>query len=750
MRRPPNKKSPASAPEGENAPPVQVTEDFLFDLDAPPLPGAATATKADGEPAAAKRGGNGDAKIRSDATPDVLLDVSPDTPPDAEPLFPQAEGPVPKSNVPPNSRGPLSRLMDFNFIQFASYTICSRAIPTIEDGLKPVQRRILHSLWELDDGRFIKVANVVGNTMKYHPHGDASIGDALVNLVNKRYLIEGQGNYGNIHTGDSAAAPRYIECRLTELARHEVFNPKTTQYIASYDGRNQEPVLLPSKIPLLLMLGAEGIAVGLSTTILPHNFIELLEAQIAIIQKKPFQVLPDFYTGGVMDVSDYRDGLGRIKLRSHIEHRGNNRLVIRDLPFGQTTESLIKTIEDAIKKKKIPVRQINDFTAEHVEIEIVLTVGAAQDAAVKALYAFTACESAVTSRMVVLHGGRPRETTVSEVLRLNTQQLLDLLQRELEIRRNELHEDFHNRTLERIFIEERIYKRIEEMPTYEQVLQAVLSGLKPFRKELRRDITPEDVERLLQIRIRRISLFDINKNREDIANILTELADVEGNLKSLKAHAVKYLKALIKQYKAQFPRLTAVATFGQIELRELTARELTLKIDRENGYIGTEIKTGEPLFECSSLDKIMLVWNDGRYRMMPPPDKFFIDQNMIYCAIFDRDREMTCVYTEPHFDISYIKRFTFGGAIQNKDYRLAPEKGVVQLLEEGTPETIYLKYKPSKGQKIHQQVFTPSEALLKGVSAKGQRMTTKGIAKIATAKPRWWEDGDASPKGVLL
>jgi len=712
---------------------VQVTENFLFDLDALPRTEAATETPADA-PAAGEQ---------TAESPDAV-------PPDADPLFPCVIGPGSQNNVPPNSRGPLSRLMDFNFIQFASYTICSRAIPTIEDGLKPVQRRILHSLWELDDGRFIKVANVIGNTMKYHPHGDASIGDAIVNLVNKRYLIEGQGNYGNIHTGDSAAAPRYIECRLTELARHEVFNPKTTHYVPSYDGRNQEPVLLPSKLPLLLMLGAEGIAVGLSTTILPHNFIDLLEAQIAIIQKRPFQVLPDFHTAGVMDVADYQDGRGRIKLRSQIEHRGNNKLVIRDLPYGQTTESLIKTIEDAIKKKKVSVRQINDFTAEKVEIELVLSVGAVQDAVVKALYAFTACESSVTSRLVVLHGGKPREATVSEILRLNTQQLLDLLQRELEIRRDELHEDFHNRTLERIFIEERIYKRIEDMPTYEQVIQAVLDGLKPFRKELRRDIIQDDVERLLQIRIRRISLFDINKNREDIANILKELAEVEGNLKSLKSYAVKYLKGLIKQYKAHYPRLTAVATFGQIELRALTARELTLKIDRENGYIGTDIKTGEPLFECSSLDKIILVWNDGRYRMMPPPDKFFIDQNMLYCAIFDRDREMTCVYTEPHFGTTYIKRFTFGGAIQNKDYHLAPEKSTVSLLEEGTPDTIYIKYKPSKGQKIHQQVFTPAEALLKGVSTKGQRMTSKGIARIATAKPRWWEDSEASPKGVLL
>ena len=735
MSRSKKRKQQPSTPSPDNSgnvPPVQVTEDFLFDLDAvTPLP----ATPAAQTPA-----------VPAPKAKQAVATVSHTVPPVAPKSGPMSD----KATLPPTSRGPLARLMDFNFIQFASYTICSRAIPTIEDGLKPVQRRIMYSLWELDDGRFIKVANVVGNTMKYHPHGDASIGDALVNLVNKRYLIEGQGNYGNLHTGDSAAAPRYIECRLTELARHEVFSPKTTQYNPSYDGRNKEPVLLPAKLPLLLMLGAEGIAVGLSTTVLPHNFIELLEAEIAIIQNKSFQVLPDFQTGGLIDVSEYQDGVGKVKLRSRMEPRGNNKVVIRDLPYGQTTESLCKTIEDAIKKKKVPVRQINDFTAEKVEIELLLTVGATQDVAIKALYAFTACESSITSRLVILQNGRPREATVSDVLRSNAQQLLDQLQKELELRRNELNEDFHNRTLERIFIEERIYKHIEKMPTYEKVIAAVFDGLKPFAEELRREVVQDDIERLLQIKIRRISLFDINKNREDIAKILKELAEVEGNLKSLKSYAIKYLRQLIKRYKAQYPRLTEITTFGQIELRALTARELTLKIDRKNGYIGTEIKSDEDLFECSSLDKVIVIWDDGRYRMMPPPDKFFIDKNMIYCAIFDRDRQMTCVYTEAQFGITYIKRFIVGGAIQNKDYRLAPEESKVQLLTEGTPDTIFIKYKPSKGQKIHQQVFTPTDALIKGVAAKGQRMTTKGISRIATDPPRWWKDEDASPKGRLL
>ena len=648
--------------------------------------------------------------------------------------------------------GPLRELMDGNFLQFASYTICNRAIPTVEDGLKPVQRRIMHSLWEKDDGRFIKVANVVGHTMQYHPHGDASIADAIVNLTNKRYLIEGQGNYGNIFTGDPAAASRYIECRLTDIARNEIFNPKLTAFIPSYDGRNKEPVLLPSKLPLLLMLGADGIAVGLSTAILPHNFIELLEAQIAIIQKKPFRVLPDFQTGGVMDVAEYADGVGKIKLRAIIEHRQHNKLAITALPWGLTTEKLIENIEEAIKKKKVPVKQISDFTAEKVEIELTLNVGATQDQTTQALYAFTACETSISTRPVVLFRNRPCEMTVSEILHACTDQLLELLNRELEIRKGELDDLFHSKTLEQIFIEERIYKLIEEQTTYEAVQQAVLDGFIPFRPRLRRDITADDVEHLLQIKIRRISRYDIDKNRQEIEAILREELEVAENIKGLRAYATRYLKNLIKKYKDKYPRITKIAEspFGQIEVRALTASELTLKIDRENGYIGTDIRGGEELFKCSSLDKIIVVWNDGRYKMMPPPDKFFVDKKGAnYCQIFDRDKEFTCIYTEPHYGFTYIKRFAFGGAIQNKEYRIAPEKSKLLLFEEGTPEAVYLKYKPAKSQRIHQQMFTPGEVLVKGVSAKGIQMTSKDIAKLATKKPSWWDDSETTPKGIL-
>ena len=682
--------------------------------------------------------------------------ASPGTPPAASPGTPPAAVPIAGADLrvrPHGGTGPLRELIDDNFLRFASYTICNRAIPTVEDGLKPVQRRIMHALWEKDDGRLIKVANVVGHTMQYHPHGDASIGDAIVNLANKRYLIEGQGNFGNIYTGDPAAAMRYIECRLTELARQEIFNPKLTTFIPSYDGRNQEPVLLPAKLPLLLMLGAEGIAVGLSTSIMPHNFNELIEAQIAIIQKKPFQLLPDFQTSGIMDASEYADGAGRVKVRARIVPRQNNRLVITELPWGTTTEGLIADIEDAIRRKKIPVKEISDFTSDKVEIELTLTTGATQEKAVQALYAFTKCESSVSSNIVVLHNNRPRQVTVGEALEICTAQLLDISRRELELRRDQLDAAFHAKTLEQIFIEQRIYKRIEEQTTYEAVQEAVLTGFAPFRAQLRRDVTPEDVETLLQIRIRRISRYDIERNRAEIAAILAEEAEVAENLAHLRSYVVRYLKGLIKKYGKSYPRLTEIAKqpFGTIEVRALTASELTIKIDREGGYIGTDVRGGEELFKCSSLDKILILWEDGRYKMMPPPDKFFIDHDFTAILLHDRDKEFTAVYTEPHYGFTYIKRFAFGGLIQNKEYRLAPEKSKVLLFTEGTPESLYVKYKPSKGQRINQQVFTPADVPVKGIAARGRQMTSKSISRLWTERPRGWDDSaDGAPKGMLL
>lgn len=671
--------------------------------------------------------------------------------------------------------GPLRDLYDFNFREYSAYVICDRAIPAVEDGLKPVQRRILHSLWEKDDGRFTKVANIVGHTMQYHPHGDASIGDALVVLANKLwgkgkgYLIDGQGNFGDLFTGMPAAASRYIECRLAELARKEVFNPKTTDYTPSYDGRNKEPVLLPAKIPLLLMLGADGIAVGLSTAILPHNFCELIEAEISLIQKKPFALYPDFQLGGVMDVSEYQDGLGKVKVRAVIEARDKNKLVITELPWGETTDSISVSIEEAIKKKKVAVRKIHDLTSSEVQIELELATGATQEKVKSALYAFTNCEKSVASRPIVLDAGRPRAMTITQILQKNVDRLMDLTKREQEIRLAELDKLFHDRTLDRIFIEERIYKLIEKEKSYEGVKAAIRRGFEPFLKNLRHpEITDEDIERLLKIPIRRISQFDIDKNREEIEAIEKEEAEVKDNLLHLRAFVVKYLKVLLKQYGKKYPRCTKIAqgAFKEVDVRAITASELTIRYDKENHFVGSGLRGGDELFKCSSLDKLVFVWKDGRYKMTPPSDKIFVDKDLLEVFLFnpekDRERAFVCVYEEPLYGFSYIKRFTFGGMINNKEYRLAPEKSKVLFFDEGCPENIYVKFKPAKNQKIHQMLFQPLELVdkgagekkpvveVRGATARGIQLTTKAIARVSPTKGSWWNDGEASTKGVLL
>ncbi len=676
----------------------------------------------------------------------------------AEGIPKQPEGvtaePSEKSEHAPleTEHGPLRKLVDFNFLQYASYVICDRAIPNVEDGLKPVQRRIMHALHDKDDGRFIKVANVVGHTMQYHPHGDASINDALVSLTNRGgYLIEGQGNFGNIYTGDRAAAGRYIECRLTPLAREQLFNKELTRYIPSYDGRNKEPVTLPSKLPLLLMLGADGIAVGLSTAILTYNFIELLEEQIEILREKkrtPHKAdpLPDFQLGGIMDVSEYDNGVGKIKVRAKIEER-KGRLIITELPFGQTTEKLTASIEDAVKKKKVAVRVINDFTAEKVEIELVLSQGANPVQVEKALYAFTHCEVSASSRIVVIRDNRPVEMSVDEILHLNTKQLVTVLEGELTLRRDKLLDAFHTKTLVQIFVENRIYKKIEQCKTYEAVRKAVFEGLEPFKKMLRRPVMDEDVDMLLAIKIKRISLFDMSKNKEDIEKILEELVEVEKNLNGLNGYAIRYVKNLIKKYKTAYPRRTEIAIFKEIAVRELTASELDIKHDTDGQFVGSNVR-GESLLKCSSLDKLIFIWGDGRYQMVPPPDKKFVDGSLLYCALFDRDREMTCVYT--HQKATYIKRFKFGGTIMNRDYQIAPEGSKILLLQEGCPDEIYVRYRPAKGQRIHQQFFQTKGLLVKGAKVRGNRLTTKSVHYIDTKPGRWWRTDEETPQGVLL
>ncbi|MBL7076435.1 MAG: DNA topoisomerase IV subunit A [Kiritimatiellae bacterium] len=644
----------------------------------------------------------------------------------------------------PHTSGPLGRMMDDNFLQYASYVICERAIPNLADGLKPVQRRIMHALHEKDDGRFIKVANVVGHTMQYHPHGDASIGDALVTLTNKGYLIEGQGNFGNIYTGNAAAASRYIECRLTELARKEVFHKALTEYVPSYDGRNKEPVLFPCKLPLLLMLGADGIAVGLSTRILPHNFPELLEAEIHALRKEPFEVFPDFPQGGLMDASAMENGLGTARVRARIAITKSGRLVITDLPALTTTESLISSIEDAIRKHGIPIRSISDFTAEKVEIEMKLSPGADPESVIKSLYAYTNCETTVSSNIVVIHEGRPIEITVPQIIKENARLLEATLKAELEYRRDALGEEINSKTLVEIFVEKRIYKDIEDCKTAEAVRKAVFDGFKPYRKRLRRALTNDDVEMLLGIRIRRISRFDLERNRKEIEKLVDELATVEKDLKQLRRYTIRYLKNLIKTYGDRYPRKTELTSFTQVEVKELTAEEYSICYNKETGYLGHS-STGDEILKCSRFDKLILVWSDGRYRVVKPPEKMFVDKTLLYCEKFDRDKQFTAVY---HHDLFvFLKRFTFGGAILDREYRYAAEPANVHLFQEGTPEQIFVKYKPAKRQRLHQQCFAPKDVAIKGVKAMGNHMTGKPIARIATEEPRWWKPGEESPRG---
>ena len=638
--------------------------------------------------------------------------------------------------------------VDRGFLDYASYVIRDRAIPNLADGLKPVQRRILWALHEKDDGRFIKVANVVGHTMQYHPHGDASIGDALVVLANKRYLIEGQGNFGNIFTGDSAAAPRYIECRLTELARTELINDEITDFIPSYDGRNREPVTLPCKLPLTLMLGTEGIAVGLAARILPHNFPELLEAQIAILKKQPFKCLPDFPTGGLMDARDYQDGKGSVKVRARLKVKDEATVLITEIPPATTTDSLIGSIEDATRKGKLKVKSINDFTSEKVEIEIKCPAGVDAEKLVDALYAFTDCETTITSRIVVIKNNRPVELTVSEVLRENTDQLVAILKRELELRSRQLLDELHYRTLERIFIEERIYKLIEKCRTNEAVTAAVYDGFKPFKKQLVRELVDEDVEKLLQVRIRRISLFDINKHREEMEKTKAELDEVRKNLKNLTKYVVGHLEALLEKYGPQYPRLTTKsARHEEVDAKAVAFKAFKVSYDRETGYVGYKVNGEEFKVECTKFDKILLVFRDGTYKVTELPEKLFIGEELYFCGLPDREKVFTCAYTDR--EASYLKRFTFGGTIMNKVYSCIPEKSRILYFAPETPKLLYVRYKPAPHQKIGQQTCDPSLVEVKSAKTLGRQISIKDISSVTDAPTRGWDEKEPTTKIIF-
>ena len=668
---------------------------------------------------------------------------------DMEPVEPEPEtaaAPI-GSGLRATGEGPLKRLMDQNFLQYAAYVIRDRAIPDLDDGLKPVQRRILFSLQQNDDGKFIKVANIVGYCMQFHPHGDASIGEALVSLANRQYLVERQGNFGNLLTGDPAAAARYIECRLTDLARNEIFNDDLTEFVPTYDGRKNEPVTLPAKIPLLLMLGAEGIAVGISTHILPHNFAELLEAQIAILNKKPFSVLPDFPQGGLMDARAYNNGRGHVLVRARIEQKDARTLVIREIPVGTTTDTLTASIEDAARKGKIKIKSINDFTAEQAEIEIQLPPEQDLDRATEALYAFTQCQVQISSRIVVIHDNKPVEMDVPAILRYNTSRLVRILRRELQRKSRRLTEEMHHKTLVRLFVENRIYKMIETCESTAAVQQAVLEGMLPFRNELQRDVTHEDVEGLLGIPIRRISLFDLEKNSKEIERLRNELGDVEQDLSAIVPYSIRYLRGILRKYGSEHPRRTQWATFGQISERELTANELTIHYDREKGYIGGKIG-GEPLISCSPLDRLLLIWKDGRCKVVAPPEKLFVDTTLIYCDILDREKVLTAVYELDFF--TFYKKFTIGGLITNRETRFAPRGANVRFLADDDPPVLFVRYVADPRVKIRQQRFAVERRAVQTRDAKGSVLTANTIEYVGSEKAPDWDDALTGPPGRFI
>jgi topoisomerase-4 subunit A len=630
--------------------------------------------------------------------------------------------------------GKLHKLFDENFIEYSSYVIKERAIPDIDDGLKPVQRRILQTLHRMDDGRFQKVANVVGDSMKLHPHGDASIFGALVNLANKDYLIERQGNFGNIYTGDQASAPRYIECRLSPLAKETLFNKDLTEYIPSYDGRLQEPVALPAKIPLLLLLGAEGIAVGMATKIMPHNFRELLRAQKKILKGKLVTIYPDFLQGGMLDVSGYNKGNGRLKCRAKIVEKNDKTIVIKEIPYSTTTASLIDSIEKADKSGKIKIQSINDYTAEEVEIEIKLARGIYAKDTIKALYAFTDCEVSISPNLTVIKDNQPVNISVEEVLRYNTEKLVQDLEKELQIDLNRLKEKLHAKTLEQIFIEERIYKKIEECKTYKAVIDTVAKGLAEFGKKLLRPVTTEDIERLLEIRIKRISRYDINRQSKEIKEINASIKLVEKNLKDIVGFTINYLDQLLKKYGKQYPRRTTIETFTEVKARKVALSNLTVGYHRETGLLGHQVKTDCELdVSCSEFDKILLIYKDGRFKAIKVPDKIFVDHDLLWAGKVSGKTIFNLIYRDGPQNVSYVKRFRTPKFILEKEYRLfkAHKKSWIQFLQTGEGARARIDFVPLARAKSNSLRLHFDEYLIKGAGAKGKRLSTRNVRRIS-------------------
>jgi len=659
------------------------------------------------------------------------------------------------------------------FLDYASYVILERAVPGINDGFKPVQRRIMHSMKDLDDGRYNKVANIVGHTMQYHPHGDASIADAMVQLGQKELLIDMQGNWGNILTGDRAAASRYIEARLSKFALDVVFNPKTTEWQASYDGRKKEPVNLPVKFPLLLAQGAEGIAVGLSTKILPHNFIELIEASIKYLKGRSFKILPDFLTGGIADFSNYNDGKrgGKVRVRAKISQLDKKTLVITEIPFATTTSSLIDSILKANDKGKIKIKKIEDNTAANVEILVHLPPNISPDKTIDALYAFTNCENSISPLCCIIEDNKPKFIGVSEMLKISTDYTVHLLKRELEIQLHELEEQWHFASLERIFIENRIYRDIEEEETWQGVIKAIDLGLKPHIKHLKRAITEEDIVRLTEIRIKKISKFDIDKAKQFIESLEEKIAQVKAYLNNLIGYAIDYFKRLKTTYGKDKGRKTEIRSFEDIVATKVVIRNTKLYVNREEGFVGTSLRKNEYVTDCSDIDDIIVFKKDGKMIVTKVASKTFVGKDIIHLAVFKKKDNRTVynmMYRDGKGGTSYMKRFSVTGVTRDKDYDLTPGKSntIVHYFSanpNGEAEVVTVLLRAVGSIKKLKWDIDFADLAVKGRGVRGNTITKFAIRKVefkssgvSTLKPRkiWFDDAvqrlNVDARGELL
>ena len=645
------------------------------------------------------------------------------------------------------------------FLDYASYVILERAVPAIEDGFKPVQRRILHSMKDLDDGRYNKVANIVGHTMQYHPHGDASIADAMVQIGQKDLLIDAQGNWGNVLTGDRAAASRYIEARLSKFALEVVFNPKITQWQASYDGRRKEPINLPVMFPLLLAQGAEGIAVGLSTKVLPHNFIELIDASVKHLQGKRFTIFPDFATGGIADFTNYNDGLrgGKVRCRAKISQLNKNTLVITEVPFGTTTSSLIDSILKANEKSKIRIKKIEDNTAAEVEILVHLPAGISPDKTIDALFAFTSCENSISPLGCVIEDNKPLFVGVTEMLRRSTDHTVELLKQELEIKLGEFEEQWHFASLERIFIENRIYRDIEEEETWAGVISAIDRGLQPHVKHLKRAVTEDDIARLTEIRIKRISKFDIEKAQQKIDALEDQIAETKGYLANLITYAIDYFKRLKANYGEGKERKTEIRTFDDVDATKVIIRNTKLYVNREEGFIGTGLKRDEYVCDCSDIDDIIVFTEEGKMMVTKVGSKTFIGKNIIHVAVFKKKDSRTIynmIYKDGKGGASYIKRFAVTSVTRDREYDLTNGKAASNTLyfsanPNGEGEVVTVLLRQAGSIKKLKWDIDFAGVNIKGRVSKGNIVTKNAVKRIelkekgvSTLKPRkiWFDD----------